>query len=254
MYVCMYVCMYVDFTVEVYETHARIALDCKDLNEYNQCQTQLKHLYAKGLKGSESEFVAYRVLYYVYLLGNKKYHSGGSDLAFIMQFLLPRADLCENPAIQHALKVRQAVRTDNYYAFFQLYKTTPNMGNCILDMMIDSFRLMTLQRICKSYKPTVEASFVATQLGFELTHTPLLSPHAKKPRFQKETPSVGIEFLKKAGCILVRSVEQETTAAVNHSDSSGGGRGACEEDKWDINTKDSIIDFSAVFTQDKLLL
>jgi hypothetical protein len=51
-----------------------------DLNEYNQCQTQLKHLYASGLKGSEMEFVAYRILYYVYLLGNKKYQRGSADI------------------------------------------------------------------------------------------------------------------------------------------------------------------------------
>jgi hypothetical protein len=72
--------------VDVYETHARIALESNDLNEYNQCQTQLIQLYADGKKGAQPEFVAYRVLYYVYLLGNKKYTGGSSDLANIMEF------------------------------------------------------------------------------------------------------------------------------------------------------------------------
>lgn len=75
---------YLEFTVHVYETHARVALESSDLNEYNQCQTQLKQLYAAGIKGNEKEFVAYRILYYVYLLGNKKYTAGSSDLAYIL--------------------------------------------------------------------------------------------------------------------------------------------------------------------------
>ncbi len=60
-----------DFTVYVYEYHARVALECKDLNEYNQCQTQLKQLYNNTSlnRQNEMEFVAYRLLYYVYLQG-----------------------------------------------------------------------------------------------------------------------------------------------------------------------------------------
>jgi hypothetical protein len=35
----------------------------------------------------QMEFVAYRILYYVYLLGNKKYKNGSCDLAFVMTSL-----------------------------------------------------------------------------------------------------------------------------------------------------------------------
>lgn len=37
------------------------------------------------------EFIAYRVLYYVYLLGNKKYTAGNMDLANLMASLTPEA-------------------------------------------------------------------------------------------------------------------------------------------------------------------
>jgi hypothetical protein len=44
-----------------------------------------------GLKGNEMEFTAYRVLYYVYLQGNKKYTAGNMDLAHLMSSLSPEA-------------------------------------------------------------------------------------------------------------------------------------------------------------------
>lgn len=78
------------FTVEVYETHARVALQCADLNEYNQCQTQLMELYREGLVSAACfEFYAYRLLYYVYLQSNPKYQDGDAGLIRILSQLTP---------------------------------------------------------------------------------------------------------------------------------------------------------------------
>ncbi|KAL6853622.1 hypothetical protein ACP4OV_019651 [Aristida adscensionis] len=43
---------------DVYETHARLAIQSGDLPEYNQCQSQLKRLYGEGVKGCHLEFSA----------------------------------------------------------------------------------------------------------------------------------------------------------------------------------------------------
>ncbi len=50
----------------VYSKHARMALYASDMNEFNQCQTQLKDLHAMDVGASGN--VIYRVIlsYYLY--------------------------------------------------------------------------------------------------------------------------------------------------------------------------------------------
>lgn len=130
-----------DFTVSVYEIHARIALEKGDIGEYNQCQTQLRSLYALGLKGNPIEFKAYRILYFIHTANRMGLNDTLADLT--------AAEKEEQP-IRHALNVRSALALGNYHKFFQLYLDTPNMGAYLMDMFVVRERLAALCNICKS--------------------------------------------------------------------------------------------------------
>ena len=130
-----------DFTVEVYEIHARIALEKGDLGEYNQCQTQLMALYKLGLKGKPIEFKAYRILYFIHTANRTALNDALADLT--------TAEKAEK-AIKHSLDVRSALALGNYHRFFKLYNETPNMGAYLMDMFAARERLAALCNICRS--------------------------------------------------------------------------------------------------------
>lgn len=201
------------FSVDVYETHARVALEEDDINEYNQSQTQLKELYdlidaqvAGGTGGkhkqtkqqqqaekekevalkNRNEFIAYRIIYYVFLSGNRKYEGGSSDIFKIMLQLTPeqRKDEC----IQHALLVRAAVADNDYHNFFKLQDTAPNMSDYLMDKIVPSVRRDALQRICRAYRPSVSAQFVLKELGFDVQN--------------KEEAEGGKVWMESCGCVF----------------------------------------------------
>lgn len=91
------------------------------------------------------------------------------------------------------------------------------MGNYILDLIIDPLRLKAIQRICKGYKPTVPVKFVVNELAFD-------------------EPLLGLDFLKKLGGIIEQQKTEEGTM------------------EFYLNTKDTVIDTSAIFNQENLLL
>ena len=131
-----------ELTVRTYEVHARIALEKKDLGEYNQCQTQLRALYKLKLGGKQEEFTAYRILYIIFTCNR-------SDMNNVLADLTP-ADK-QMPAVQNALKVRAALASGNYHKFFRLYREAPFLGPYLLDMIIERERLAAMAAICKTW-------------------------------------------------------------------------------------------------------
>ncbi|XP_062179848.1 SAC3 family protein A-like isoform X2 [Phragmites australis] len=147
-----------ELTVKVYETHARLAMQAGDLPEYNQCQSQLKRLYAEGIKGCYSEFSAYNLLCVMLHSNNKR------DLLSSMASLSKEAK--QDGAVKHALAVHAAVLSGNYVLFFKLYKQAPNLNSCLMDLYVERIRFEAMKCMSKSYRLTVPVGYVAHILGF----------------------------------------------------------------------------------------
>lgn len=146
-----------DFTVKVYEIHARIALEKGDLGEYNQCQTQLRGLYAYGLPGASIEFLAYRILYLLHTRNQREVNALMAELTPAMK---------AEPPVAHALAVRAAMRTGNYHAFFVLYKDAPNMNAYVMDHFVERERVQALLVLAKSERPSCPLPWIAAELGW----------------------------------------------------------------------------------------
>jgi len=148
-----------EFSVRVYETHARIALENGDRGEYNQCQSQLKQLYAKGMPGHREEFLAYRLLFCVY---------SQTDEDLLREMLHLTKEDRQVPCIQHALQVRAAVALNNYTRVFRLYASAPNMSAYVMDLFLPRLRIRALFAMCIAYH-TLETDFVSKLFVFDST-------------------------------------------------------------------------------------
>ncbi|VDN55075.1 unnamed protein product [Dracunculus medinensis] len=135
-------CIRSEFTVKVYETNARIAIEQGDREEFNQCQSQLKLLY-KEIPGclNEYEFTSYRLLYYISVANT-------IDQTTLLLELTPKAR--KDECVRFALEIRQAWALSNYIRLFKQYSNAPRMASYIMDLFIEKERKEFLNACLKS--------------------------------------------------------------------------------------------------------
>ena len=180
-----------ELTVDVYETHARVALQSKDFKEFSQCEAQLRGLYAKGLGtlGHQDEFWGYRILFVVCRQSSQD--DGFAEMTHLMQQLLHASG--NGPAVTHAMQVRLAVQEHRYHLLLtQLVPSAPNFGRCILNPMLEEWRFAALQRIVKAHAPVpMSRNAVLCQLGYDTD--------------RMDSRKRGGRYLRLAGCVCIGS-------------------------------------------------
>lgn len=147
-----------DFAVRVYETHARIALENLDAAEFNMCQAQLVALYQHGVPGSVVEFLAYRLLYFLY-------SASLADARTQLQDMTPGER--HHPAVVHALAVRNAYALGNYHRFFALRASAPNHNGFLMELMYHKVRNRALLLMGDTFRPSVPVAHIAKELAFD---------------------------------------------------------------------------------------
>lgn len=149
-----------DFTIQVYETHVRLAIVTGDRDSLNQCQSQLKSLYETVANGNENEaeFIGYRLLYYILTKSYK-------DLNRIIIEIKRKYN--ENEYLKHLIKFRTAWHMNNYVMLFKLYKKSNQMSKYLIDLFIERERKLALKMIIKSYRPHIKLEIVKELLVYE---------------------------------------------------------------------------------------
>lgn len=62
--------------------------------------------------------------------------------------------------------MRKALASSNYHALFQLYLNSVNMSAYLMDKFVERERVAALITMCRAYRPSLELSFIAKELGF----------------------------------------------------------------------------------------
>lgn len=136
-----------EFTIQVYESHARIAIENKDRDEFNQCQNQLKNLYKvvtnkdSPIASNNAEFIGYRLVYNMLTKSFKDLNEVTKEI---------KKYFPSNTYLKHLLELKNAWHLNNFVKFFRLYTLSNHLTKCLINMFIERERKNALKIIIKS--------------------------------------------------------------------------------------------------------
>ena len=168
-----------ELTAAVYETHARVALEARDVPSFLQCAAACKALHEDGVVGgpkAKAEFAAYRVLFAACAgsgggAGGDAAAAGtGGGFAQAQREAgaLPPKVLRSRP-VRHALRTAGALARGDFRAFFAAYEDAPRMAAYVLDTAAQKMRRHALASLLAAYRAPLPLADVAAWLGFEYT-------------------------------------------------------------------------------------
>ncbi|EPY22898.1 hypothetical protein STCU_06699 [Strigomonas culicis] len=162
-----------DFTVMIYELHARICLEANDIGEFNQCQASLKGFYEhRSVDKSRchmAEFFVYRV---VYLSLSKQYDSLSTELieytntlslgqSAAMKEFLPTPE-----RMQHVLQLIVALDNGDALSAVQLLQLFKRELQFLVQIYLPRMRVYWLYSILCGVRGNMSLRFIMSNLGF----------------------------------------------------------------------------------------
>ncbi|CAJ1993349.1 SAC3/GANP/Nin1/mts3/eIF-3 p25 family [Leishmania donovani] len=170
-----------NFTVMVYEVHARLCLETGDIGEFNQCQAGLKQFYAMDAvdlsQCDVKNFFLYRL---VYLTLSGQYDSLSTELIHFTNAQLQGTDragssIAREP-VNRTLALCAACNDGDTPSLCRLLLSFEVEMTYLVRIYLQKLRIMWLKEILTAMKGSLTLRFLMASLGF----TPL--PHGKKKR------------------------------------------------------------------------
>lgn len=122
------------FVIKLYATGARLALVHGDLDQFNQCQTQLMQLksYAEGFPFYMREFDCYCFLYLA--MQNMQ-----MDILRYLRNAL-KSEFMNTPHYRYATAIRRALAEGNFVGYFRMAETSGiDIDKCLTDIYQEAF-------------------------------------------------------------------------------------------------------------------